>query len=160
MRSIFIFLICTLAVCAVQMSCKKTQETTTPPPQQQQPPISFDSLLHCYSQVSWDSASIHNALIGTWNWEFIKCYWNPEDANGDDYKNLSIVFRQNDSLEVRVNNQITQTASRKISRLSDGYFKMTTVPLVVYLPGKILLCSSRVMFYDSYTDGCDNYFKK
>ena len=158
MRSIFIFLICTLPFWAVQMSCKKTQEPANPP--QQQPPVSFDSLLHCYGQVSWDSASIHNALIGTWNWEFIKCYWNPEDANGDDYKNVSIVFRQNDSLEVKVNNQITQAASWKISRLSDGYFKVTTAPLVVYLPGKILLCGNRVMFYDSYTDGCDNYFKR
>lgn len=158
MRSFFIFLLYTLPVLTILTSCKKSKEASGP--QQQSPPVSFDSMLQCYRQVNWDSGLVHDALIGTWNWEFIKCYWNPEDANGEDYKNLSVRFKQNDSLEVRLNNQTTQISSWHIARLNDGYFKINTTPLVLQLPGKVLLCGERVMFYDSYTDGCDNYFKK
>ncbi|MDE3251895.1 MAG: hypothetical protein KGO92_03750, partial [Bacteroidota bacterium] len=88
------------------------------------------------------------------------CYWNPENANGTEYKNLTLTFKQNDTVEVRVNNQTIQLASWKIVTLNDGFSKLEVNPLVYQLPGKILFCEGRVLFYDSYTDGCDNYFKK
>lgn len=133
---------------------------TSDPPQQEDPPVALDSMLRCYSVMSWDSAVIHDALINTWEWEFIKCYWKPEDANGEDFKGLSVQFKQNDSLEVKLNNQLTQVSSWSIVRLNDEYFKLSTSPFIPQLPGKILLCGDRILFYDSYVDGCDNYFKK
>ena len=147
-----------LFIMGISHSCKKTEDTEEPI--QQNPPVSLESMLQCNGQRSWDSASIHDALIGKWQWEFIICYFNPEDANGQDYKNLSIEFTQNDSLEVKINNQISQVSSWYVTRLSDGYFKLTVNPIVFQLPGRVLICDDRVLFYDSYTDGCNNYFKK
>jgi hypothetical protein len=127
---------------------------------QPQPPVSLDSLLQCHTQNGLDSAGIRNSLIGKWNWEYIKCFWAPEKANNTDFKNLSVEFGSNDTLLVRLNNIITQTSSWKLSRTNDGFFTLTTTPLVPQLPGKILLCQNRAIFFDSYVDGCDNYFKK
>ncbi len=139
-------------------SCNKTKDIEESI--QQNPPVTLDSMLQCHEQGSWDSTKIYNALIGKWNWEYIKCYWNPEDANSEEYKNLTIEFKHNDTLEVKLNNQITQRVSWHVARLNDGYFKITVNPIVLQLPGRVLFCDDRVIFYDSYTDGCDNYFKK
>ncbi|MBS1511608.1 MAG: hypothetical protein JST86_12250 [Bacteroidetes bacterium] len=129
-------------------------------PQSQKPPITPDSMLLCHNQTIWDSSTIHQHLIGKWQWEYIKCYWAPENANNEDFKNLSVEFKQNNSLEVKLNGQTTQTSSWAIVRLNDGYFKLVTNPIVFQLPGKVLFCENHVLFFDSYTDGCDNYFKK
>ena len=158
MKILFAAILVALPFMAIHSSCKKAKNTAGR--QQQQPPISLGDMLQCYRQTNWDSTAIHNALMGKWQWEFIKCYWNPEDANGDDFKNLSVEFKQHDSLEVKINGQTTQTASWKITSSNDGYFKLVLTPIVVQLPGNILFCGERVLFYDSYTDGCDNYFKK
>jgi hypothetical protein len=158
MKTIFRLLIVSLSIIALHSSCKKTKTTNIP--QRQKPPIALDSMLLCYGQTSWDSTSIHNALVGKWQWEYIKCYWNPENANNEDFKTLSIEFKQNDTLEVKLNGQITQISSWDVVRLNDGYFKLSVNPIVLQLPGKVLFCEHRVLFYDSYIDGCDNYFKK
>jgi hypothetical protein len=158
MKTIFGFLTVALFIIAPQVSCKKAKTTDTP--QQPKPPIALDSILLCNGQTSWDSTSIHNALVGKWQWEYIKCYWNPEKANNEDFKNLSIEFKQNGSLEVKLNGLVTQNSSWDVIKLNDGYFKLLVNPIVLQLPGKVLFCGDRVLFYDSYVDGCDNYFKK
>ena len=158
MKTIFGLLTVSLSIIALQSSCKKTETIDTP--QRKKPPITLDSMLLCYGQKSWDSTSIHNALIGKWSWEYITCYWKPESANNEDFKSLSIEFKQNDSLELKQNGLLTQKSSWDISKLSDGYFKLLVNPIVLQLPGKVLICGDRVLFYDSYVDGCDNYFKK
>lgn len=158
MKTFFFLLIAAFFITVIQISCNKTVNTETP--QQQKPPIRLDSMLLCHQQIFWDSTAIRNALIGKWKWEYIKCYWKPESANSEEFKTLSIEFKNNDSVDVKTNGQITQKSSWSIVRLNDGYFKLLVSPIVYQLPGKILFCGDRVIFYDSYVDGCDNYFKK
>lgn len=141
------------------MACLKNN-TNNIVVQQQKPPIAIDSILRCYSKTSWDSTTIRTALIGKWQWEFIQCFWQPEKANSEDFKTLVIEFKMNDSLTVYMGNQITQTTSWRVTKQFDGFYKLSTGAFVPQLPGNILLCGNRVVFYDSYVDGCDNFFKK
>ena len=129
-------------------------------PKLQQPPVSLANMLQCHSETFWDSISVHHALIGQWQWKFIRCYWSPETANGEDYKTLTIEIKENDSLEVKINNQITQSSSWSVTNLNNGYYAITTDPIVPQLSGKVLFCGDDLLFYDSYVDGCDNYFEK
>jgi hypothetical protein len=158
MKAIFGLLILALSVIATQLSCKKS--TTIDTPLRPKPPIQLDSMLLCHGQNNCDSTAIHHALIGKWQWVYISCYWNPESANNQDFKTLSVEFNQHDSLEVKLNGQTTQKSSWGLVRTNDGYFKLLANPIVLQLPGKVLFCGDFVLFYDSYVDGCDNYFKK
>jgi hypothetical protein len=54
--------------------------------------------------------------------------WNPEDANGDDFKNLTVEFKADNSVTVKENEITTQTGAWAITRLQDGYFKLSTNP--------------------------------
>lgn len=128
--------------------------------QSQKPPIAIDSMLRCYNKSGWDSTSIRNTLIGKWQWEFIRCFWHPEKANSEDFKTLAIEFKTNDSLTVYMGNQVTQTASWGVTKQFDGFYNLSVSTFIPQLPGNILLCGNRVVFYDSYVDGCDNFFKK
>jgi hypothetical protein len=158
MKAISALLMLASFILAIQTSCKKTKSTDTP--QQQDPPVTLDSMLLCHNQTNSDSVATRNALIGKWHWEYISCYWYPERANNQDFKNLAIEFKQNDSLEVQLMGQVTQRSSWSIVKTNDGYFKLVVEPLVLQLPGKILFCKDRLLLYDSYVDGCDNYYKK
>lgn len=147
-----------LFILLIQSSCKKAADSNTV--QVQQPPVSFDSMFRCHTRTAPDSATIRNSLPGKWQWEFIKCYWNSEDANGDDFKNLSVEFKADNTVTVKENGITTQTSTWVLTSLNDGNFKLTTNPLVLQLPGRIYLCGDWVLFFDSYIDGCDNLFKK
>lgn len=157
MKSISGLLIPALFITTILLSCKKTKTIDIIQPQK--PPVALDSMLLCHGQTKRDSTATQNALIGKWQWEFIKCYWNPENANSVDFKSLSVEFKK-DSLDVKINGQITQKSSWHIIGTNDGYFKLLVNPIVFQLPGKLLFCGDRVLFYDSYVDGCDNYFRK
>lgn len=158
MRSVFSLLMGLLAIVASQVFCTRNDSgnavVTTPPP------VSIDSMVRCYNQSLPDSANLRTWLLATWQWEYIKCYWAPEKANATDFRNLSIAFKANDSVEVKTNNQITSRAAWRLSKTNDGYFTLATTPLVPQLAGKVILCANRVIFFDSYVDGCDNYFKR
>lgn len=148
--------LCILAILAIQISCNK--ETNAPVVQQ--PPVTLGDMLACHRMTSWDSLSIHNKLIGKWEWEYIRCHWNPEDGNYKDFLGMLIEFKPGNTLEVKVNGKTTQTSIWKVASLNDNNFSINVSPIVLQLPGRIYFCNERVLFSDSYTDGCDNYFKK
>jgi len=142
---------------ATQISCNK--EIEIDPPAKQQPPVPLPDMVACHGTTAWDSLTIHTNLLGKWEWEYIQCFWNPEDGNNEDFRGMLVEFKPDNTLEVKVNGQITQTSTWKVANLNDGYWGITVSPVVIQLPGRILFCDERVLFNDSYLDGCDNYFK-
>lgn len=149
----------TALVLVAQISCnKKVQDMVAPV--KAEPPISFGDMLSCHRTNVWDSSSVHNKLIGKWKWEHIQCFWKPEDANNEDFKDLQVEFLSNNTLEVQQNGKPIQTSAWIVADLKDGFFKIDISPLEPLLLGRILFCDSLVLFYDSYVDGCDNYFKR
>lgn len=144
-------------VLTAQLCCKEKQVL---PPEKQLPPVTLPAMTECHQKNSWDSLNIHDKLLGQWDWEYIQCFWDPEKGNYKDFLGMTVEFKSDNTLEVKMNGQTTQSSTWKIANMGDGYFKVDTNPLVVQLPGRILFCDDRVLFNDSYVDGCDNYFKK
>ncbi|CAN5388205.1 hypothetical protein BH11BAC3_BH11BAC3_46260 [soil metagenome] len=147
-----------ILVVVVQLSCNKEIEPVNLP--RPAPPITLSEMLICHATNSWDSSTIHNKLIGKWDWKYIKCFWKPEAANNVDFKGLQVEFLPNNKLDVNENGKPTQTSTWQVTDLKDGFFKINVTPFVPLLSGRILFCDSVTLFYDSYVDGCDNYFKR
>ncbi len=147
------FLLLTGCLC-----CNKQEEQEII--QTESPPVALSGMVLCHNRISWDSAAIRNKLIGKWQWEFISCYWNREDANSRDFKGLTVVFKQDNTLEVTANEQSKKTATWSVVKLNDGNYTLAVSPIVLQLPGRVIFCEDRVVFSDSYVDGCDNYFKR
>ncbi len=117
-------------------------------------------MIECHRTTTWDSLAIHVKLIGKWDWEYIGCYSKPEGGNYKDFKGLLVEFKSDNTLEVKENGQTTQTSTWEIVDLNDGYFALKVKPIVLQIPGRILFCDERVLFSDSFTDGCNNYFTR
>ena len=73
---------------------------------------------------------------------------------------MTVEFKSDSTLEVKVNGATTQSSTWEIVNLGDSQFEINADPVVPQLHGRILFCEDRVLFYDSYIDGCDNYFKR
>ncbi|MBL7780925.1 MAG: hypothetical protein JNM22_06885 [Saprospiraceae bacterium] len=113
----------------------------------------------CHHEMTWDSLSTKNALIGVWEWEYINCLNTGNDDN-DKYRGLSIEFKSDNTLNVIENGQVTQTSHWKVVEGDADLFEIDADPSITQLYGRILFCDKRVEFNHSYIDGCDNYFTR
>lgn len=139
-------------------SCKKNGSSTmsaAPAPR-----VNVDSLFSCAGPQRLDSSLLHDSLIGTWQWQYIRCFWRPEDPNNQEFKTLSVEFHKNDSLDVRMNGQVSTRSSWRLQFSSFGIPSLHTDPNVWQLLGDIVTCEKGIKFFASPVDGCDNYFKK
>ena len=123
-------------------------------------PSSQVNMWDCHNQMTWDSLKIKNTLIGEWEWVYISCFWNPEDANDNEFEGLVIEFKSDNTLYVKEKGQITQTSNWKVVDADADLFALDVDPSVTQLYGRIFFCDERVGFSTSYIDGCDNYFKR
>jgi hypothetical protein len=124
------------------------------------PPDPCEAMWDCHHQMVWDSLNTKDALIGEWEWEYISCFWSPENANNEQFDGLTVEFKADNTLEVKENGQITQTSNWKVVKGRFIPFTLDVDPTVFQLLGIIVLCNGRVEFSDSYRDGCDNCFRR
>ncbi len=138
------------AITFVLVACNKDENS----------PISQGDMWDCHHKTAWNLLKTKNALIGKWEWVYTGCFWSPENANGDEFKGLTIEFKPNNTLEVKENGQTIQTSTWKVVDGDADLFALDVTPNVNQLYGRILFCDERVEFNDSYIDGCDNYFER
>jgi hypothetical protein len=131
-------------------SCCKTEETE----------YSLSEFWDCRQQDRQDSAELHQALLGRWEWDFVRCYWTPEKANSHEYRGLQIHIVDPDSLEVLQNRVAIQTSKWKLVPTDGSFYKIEADPPVDPFQGRILRCQNRIVFNASYFDGCDHFFHK
>ncbi|HRD08341.1 MAG TPA: hypothetical protein PK037_12265 [Saprospiraceae bacterium] len=124
------------------------------------PPVDHADLWDCYQKESWDTLKISNALIGEWKWEYVSCFWVPEEANSEDHKGLNIEFKPDRTLVVKQNGVETQTSTWKVRKGTDNFYELEANPFVGQLRGQIISCDPWLELYDSYIDGCDQFYSK
>jgi hypothetical protein len=154
MRNNLVLYLCIVAILTIPLSCKEDND----PIARKGPPLTLPEMVACHQTATWDSLTIRNKLLGLWAWEYIQCFGNPQNGNYEDFKGMTVDFKPNNTVEIRTNGQMVQTSTWTMVNLNDGYFSIQTSPLVLQLPGRIMFCAERVLFSDSYTDGCDNFF--
>ena len=124
---------------------------------------SIEKFNDCHNPQNWDEESISEALIGEWKWKYISCFWVPEDANGNQHSGLTIEFSENNILNVFDDGDLFTTTSWSIvpPAVSTSYFyKIETEEPIEQLNGRIQFCNDKVVFANSFIDGCDNFFKR
>jgi hypothetical protein len=142
----------------ILFSCQKELGTQNKVPLK--PPVSLSEMIRCHQSLSPDSAQVYAAMLGTWSWEFITCFWSPENASNSQFETLSIELQPGNIMLVKQAGVVQQTGGWRMVNLNDGYYEIQTDPAVVQLRGRILICNQRMVFNESYVDGCDNYFTK
>lgn len=138
------------------LSCDKTVDI----------PYSLSDLKNCYKQQSYNDQSLKSKLIGRWAWKFVQCGGCEEFHSDSEEKDLEVAFNQDNLIEIyRHENLIYEGEWLLEPSPEEGYYRMIinpsfTINLHVGLYGDIIVCEDDLLFYISYVDGYDNYFKR
>ncbi|AUP80670.1 hypothetical protein [Flavivirga eckloniae] len=124
-----------------------------------EPPVKQAEMISLHSEKDWNETKIMNTLIGQWEWEYVSCFWDSEDSRYAKKQELTIEFKTDGSLEIQQNGKPTQNSEWKVV-LNSNIYELEVSPPVEQLYGNIFFSERRVLFYQSYMDICDNYFKR
>ena len=131
-------------ICLLFLSCKKNNDRT---------------LWECGNSQFLDSAVNSNKIIGSWLWTKQLC----GDGAGSILianKNIKITFNANATFAVLENSAIITQGNWKLQTVDGNIWGLDLTSSSEYLYGRILFCDKKLMFNDSYKDGCDNVFVK
>jgi len=118
----------------------------------------LDKIIACHSSV--DSSALKEKMIGTWDWQYIQCFWYPFMANTCDYEDHTLVFETDNMASVWNRRLKVETGSWQLNRISDKLYSIDSDLREIPVDGFIFLCDDQLLFYNSPVDGCDVLFRK
>jgi hypothetical protein len=126
-----------------------------------QRPMSINEISNCYKQQEWNENKIAEELKGKWQWIYTENFWSPDKGRNTENEKLIVEFNSDTTLKVHINNELNDSTRWFVLPLtnSDLYVLELEKP-IQQLYGQILFCENILMFFDSYRDGTDNYFRK
>ncbi len=124
-------------------------------------PINSTELSECIDEMLLkNKEEVKEIILGNWEWEFIDYYWSPQNSNGDDSKGLSMVFQEDDTVDIIRNGDIAQTATYTITEGGLGSSILKVSATLPEFGGVVSFCEHQMVFTLSDTDGNENYFVK
>jgi len=119
----------------------------------------MDNMYSCHEAASLDSADLAAALIGTWDWRFVRSTsWSYYESE-DDYSGFVLTVRPDGSFDLNQNDTATVSGTWSLAN-SWTTFMLNSQPYVPTLWGNLLYCEPYMMFYSSPADGPDNLYEK
>jgi len=116
----------------------------------------------CYNSKPWDSASMANQLVGSWKFIEQGCIVNSQVAD-----EVIVAFDSLGFFTVSEKSNVVTQGSWKLKMCDKNFngvdstmFELDLDKPSAYLFGVILPCENQVMFWESYTDGCNTFFEK
>lgn len=121
-------------------------------------PYSLEGTYNCYQSETWTAASVDAALIGEWDRVYYSCYSGEmeETSIGE----LLLVLTEDHELEIYQNGLLERTDTWEVVPRGSENFELKTNLIHPWLNGDIVICDDLLVFFESYIDGCDNYFER
>jgi len=125
-------------------------------------PPDFDEILVCHEQENGDSLSLRQAMVGQWDWYYLRCEGEPDDfpsGTGGTYLDIKA-----DSMGLWPENSLDPiiVSAWNLERRNASLFVLRTEPLLAApdLDAQVLVCGEWLVFNRSYRDLCDIYYRK
>lgn len=121
-------------------------------------PYSIEGAYNCYQSDTWTTSTVEAALIGEWDRVYYSCYSGEmeEISIGE----LLLVLTDKHELEIYQNGLLERTDSWEVVPRGSENFELKTDLSHPWLNGDIVVCEDLLVFFESYIDGCDNFFEK
>jgi len=120
-------------------------------------PLKEEDYYDCHNMHQWDSLKVHNALLGSWIWDSTKC--PTFGTKSMDENNYKLVFIGDSKLNV-YKNSVLETEAWWSVKGTNNSFTIQTEPSIEKAFGIIFFCENKLVFVNSWVDGCDFFFKK
>lgn len=119
----------------------------------------MDEMYDCHTGTGLDSTDFAAALVGTWDWRFVRSTsWSYYESE-DEYLGYELQFNADGSLVLNQNDtaQITGTWELENSWID---FTLNVQPYIPTTFGAMVHCDEYLMFYSSPMDGPDHLYEK
>jgi hypothetical protein len=119
----------------------------------------MDDMYDCHTQEALDSAELAKALIGTWDWRFVRSTsWSYYESE-EDFAGFALTVHEDGTFDMNQNDTLTVSGTWALEN-SWTTFTLNSQPYVPTLWGNLLFCEPYLMFYSSPADGPDNLYEK
>jgi hypothetical protein len=124
-------------------SCKKMKGST-------------ENFWECHKAQNLDSFAISNKMVGSWKWQKRRCFWTNREEAAD--KDIKLTFNANGTFSVAESGNIITQGNWHLRIIDSDMWGLDITADSEYLYGYILFCGNKLLFSNSYVDGCDQTF--
>jgi len=114
----------------------------------------------CHHEITWDSLSISNEILGEWQWFHKYCVWGDFEGDSVSDKTVKVTFFENGTLNFQKDTLIKTLSWNVKSTGATNLFELKFDLFVNNINGFIRICDNEISFDDTPTDGCQNFFRK
>jgi hypothetical protein len=119
----------------------------------------MDEMYDCHMDAGLDSTELAMALVGTWDWEYVRSVaWTSYESD-DTYEGFQLTLEGDGTFIMNQNDTASIDGTWQLEN-SWVEFSLTTQPYAQTLSGALLHCDGYIMFYSSPADGPDHIYKK
>lgn len=120
-------------------------------------PYSLEDTYDCFQAQSWTTTTVDAAIIGDWEWVYYSCFSGEKGETN--VGELLLKLKADHELEIYRNGLLDRIATWEVVPHGSENFELETSENIPWLLGDIVICGNVLMFFNSYIDGCDNYFE-
>lgn len=119
----------------------------------------MDGMYHCQQSSALDSAATYQALVGTWQWRFVRSTsWEYYESE-EEYLGYELTFGSDGNVFLNQNDTASIEGHWSLEN-SWVNFSLSTQPYLPTVFGQVVLCEDFLMFYSSPMDGPDHLYEK
>jgi len=119
----------------------------------------MDGMYACDAAAELDSAAYAAAVVGVWDWRFVRSTsWSYYESE-EDYAGFVLTVDNDGTFELNQNDTLTLSGTWALEN-SWTTFTLDTQPYAPTLWGNLLYCEPYMMFYSSPADGPDHLYEK
>lgn len=119
----------------------------------------MDGMYHCHEDAGLDSAQTFDALVGTYDWRFVRAWGAGYFESDEEYAGWQLDLRANGTFEMNANDTATYSGNWQVEN-SWSTFRLDMQPAVTTTWGQVLICGKYLQFNSSPVDGPDHLYEK
>ena len=120
--------------------------------------IIYDTM-ECSWDAGWSVNTLGDAIVGTYEWRFVRAYGFGEYSSDRDFKNWTLELKADSTF---ILNQADSATVQGQWSLSNSWlsFMLDCQPPASTLWGDVLYCEPYLVFYSSPADGPDHLYER
>ena len=119
----------------------------------------INDTMECSYDAGWSVNTLGDAILGTYEWRFVRAYGFGEYSSDSDFKNWTLELKADSTF---ILNQADSASVQGQWSLSNSWlsFMLDCQPPASTLWGEVLYCEPYLVFYSSPADGPDHLYER
>ena len=119
----------------------------------------INDTMECSYDAGWSVNTLGDAIVGTYEWRYVRTYGFGEYSSDSDFKNWTLELKADSTF---ILNQADSATVQGQWSLSNSWlsFMLDCQPPASTLWGEVLYCEPYLVFYSSPADGPDHLYER